>query len=109
MRRQRKQGQTLQLIEQVKTGSLFTADELLQLSHLFTEGPFAKAALTAALQCMRSGEVSPPMDTLAEVNHPCSPYQLHASCAPAGMQGRSDCRAALDALRQGLPTYGHAG
>lgn len=66
VRRQRKHGQTLQLIEQAKTSSLFTADELLQLSLLFKEGPLAKAALTAALQYMRSGELSPPMDTLAE-------------------------------------------
>ena len=109
MSRQPKHGQTLQLIEQAKTSSLFTADELLQLSLLFKEGPFAKAALTAALQYMRSGELSPPMDTLAEVSHPCSPHQLHASCAPAGMQGCPYCNAAVHALRQGLPTYGYTG
>ena len=84
VRRQRKPGQVLRLIEQAKTEGFFAADELLQLSHLYREGPFAnhpacKAALTAALQCMRSGEVSPPMDTLAEVSHPCSPHRLHAS------------------------------
>ena len=114
MRRQGKPGPILQLIEQAKTEGLFTAKELLQLSHLCREGPFAhqpacKAALTAALQCMRSGESSPPMDSLAEVSHPCFPHKLHASCAPAGVQGFPYCGAAAHVLRQGLPTYGHAG
>ena len=72
-RRQGKHGQMLQLIQQAKTERLFTAEELLQISHLCREVPFAhipaaKAALSAALQCMRSQKDTPSMDMLAEVS-----------------------------------------
>ena len=80
-RRQGKHGQMLQLIQQAKTERLFTADELLQISHLCRVAPFAhipaaKAALSAALQCLRSQKDSPSMDMLAEVSHCDESHQI---------------------------------
>ena len=75
-KRQGKHGQMLQLIQQARTEGLFSADELLQLSHLCRAAPCAhlpaaKAALNAALQGMRSQNGLPPMDAIAEVTSLC--------------------------------------
>lgn len=64
----------LQLIEQAKTGELFTAEGMLQLSYLCRDAPgaavpAAKAALSAALQRMHSQKEPLPMDAFAEVAH----------------------------------------
>ena len=62
----------LQLIEQARSEELYTTEELLQLSYLCRDAPCAdlvaaKAALSAALQGMRSQREPPQMDTFAEV------------------------------------------
>ena len=71
-KRQGRHGRMLQLIEQAKTEELLTAEGLLQLSYLCQDVPCghlpaAKAALSAALQHMRSQKEPPPMETFAEV------------------------------------------
>ena len=66
--------QMVPLLERVKTEGIFTAEELLHISHVCLEitdiphAPSAKAALSAALQLIRSHTVPLPyMDKLAEV------------------------------------------
>ena len=73
-KRQGKHGQMLQLIQQATTEGLFSAEELLQLSDLCRAAPgahlpAAKAALSAALQGMRSQKGLPPMNAIAEVTN----------------------------------------
>lgn len=76
VKRQGKHGQMLQLIERARTEGLCSAQELLQLAEQCRKAPHAhapavKAALSAALQRMRSQERPPPMETLAEVSVDC--------------------------------------
>ena len=85
-KRQGRHGHMLQLIEQAKTEELFTAEGLLQLSYLCRDAPSAhlpaaKAALSAALQRMRSQKEPPPMDTFAEVIHFCLSSIMPQPCA----------------------------
>lgn len=78
-RRQGKHRQLLQLIDHARTQTLFSSEELVRLSHVCRELPFAhapaaKAALTAALQLMRSQpQQPPPMESMASVSLCCMP------------------------------------
>ena len=83
-RRQGKQDkQLLQLIDQGKTQALFSAQELVRLSHMCRDPPFAhvpaaKAALAAALQLMRSQpQQLPPMESMASVSLCSMPCCMH--------------------------------
>ena len=75
-RRQGKHGQLLQLIDRARTQALLDPEELVRLSHVCREppcsyAPAAKAALTAALQLMRSQpQQPPPIESMASVS-PC--------------------------------------